>query len=1027
MCIIRCYRHFFLTALCVKIVQSVNNEERSIASKYIRQKQNVESRNLQGNHDLICETIYRIEVEPDPKNPDFGLDKCEYLCATTGILNGKKDLFMYCLNGLSEKMKTDQDMNFPQGQSSMIIENGNQYRDNESFTISLSSDANLDVFDKNEDVGKRQNLLETTPFPFIGNKNTLVIRVTGNGDNEAMEYTREQLSGFIFGDDDDLLNLKSGYAACSDNQLNIVKAVDNNNPSVINDGVMEVTLSLSTTGFYNNNNPAVLENAISAAAKTALNINDAGTIENYFDFVLMCLPPGTGLSTAYAYVGGKRSVYNNEWCIYPTGLMHEIGHNIGLLHSSEGNVEYGDQSCTMGFSYLGNHEGPKMCFNGGKSWVLGWYQDKSVSANLDISTNPTWNGKLIGVTNYSTDEVSEYKVVVEVVTGNPNDATSQNYYILYNRKDGINSGVPEFGDLVTITQASLIQTSSSLRENDRSFQVAQLTVGQTFEISDFKSSGFGLIIKFCELNTTNNPEYARISIYFSNNSDQCNAADPTSAPSVAPSSEPMNQPSSAPSDTPSSDPISAPSVAPSLSVFPSLKPVVGVSSAPSVASSSEPSNLASSAPSFAPSSEPSIQASSAPSVASSSEPSTQVSSAPSVAPSSFPSPSPSIDPSSSISPTTIPGRCPSGQFAFDLELQTDNFGYETRWKIKSEASDSTVAKSIGLLRSNNFYQHDYCFDDGCYDFTITDAWNDGICCTYGQGYYKGYLYGNTEGEPEFSGGEFTSSRTHRFCGRGSSPSAPTQSPTQQNCPSNETKIKINLLTDRFPQETSFTLEGPGNNLLYDEKTFDKNTQYNYDRCFPVGCYVFTIKDSHGDGICCRYGQGNFEVLSDDEIVLEGSRFGRTASKRFCSCGGGKSFELILRADEYPSETSWELKAADNSIVMNGGAIGDLGCLSDGCYTFYIYDSYGDGICCRYGRGNYKVFYDGVLIDEGGKFDGPFESVTFGSCSFSASAATATPQVIDNSYEKTENGEVEQDETQDSTIGCLLRGITRLFE
>ena len=345
-----------------------------------------------------------------------------------------------------------------------------------------------------------------------------------------------------------------------------------------------------------------------------------------------------------------------------------------------------------------------------------------------------------------------------------------------------------------------------------------------------------------------------------------------------------------------------------------------------------------------------------------------------------------------------------------------------------------MAKSRPPLRSSKLYEHDYCFDDGCYVFEINDSWRDGICCAYGEGYFEGYLYGDTEGEPEFTGGEFTSRETHRFCGTGSpspplsTPSmSPSQSPTDQNCAIDETKIEINLLTDRFPQETSFTLVGPDNNLIYDEKTFAKSTQYNYDGCYSVGCYEFTIKDSYGDGICCRYGQGNFEILSDDEIVLEGKKFGRSASKRFCACGGGKSFELILNPDLYPSETSWELKAADNSVILSGNAAGDKSCVSDGCYTFYIYDSYGDGICCRYGRGSYEVFYDGESIKSGGRF-GASESVSFGSCSNFASAARPTPQIIDNSYEKTENGEeIDKNEPEDSATGCLLRGISRLFQ
>merc|ERR1712072_1533002 len=58
-------------------------------------------------------------------------------------------------------------------------------------------------------------------------------------------------------------------------------------------------------------------------------------------------------------------------------------------------------------------------------------------------------------------------------------------------------------------------------------------------------------------------------------------------------------------------------------------------------------------------------------------------------------------------------------------------------------------------------EHDsYCLEDNtCYTFTITDTYGDGICCSYGQGYYKGML----EGSEIFSGGEFSDGETKEFC------------------------------------------------------------------------------------------------------------------------------------------------------------------------------------------------------------------------------------------------------------------------
>ncbi|MCB9295392.1 MAG: hypothetical protein H6559_20050 [Lewinellaceae bacterium] len=67
--------------------------------------------------------------------------------------------------------------------------------------------------------------------------------------------------------------------------------------------------------------------------------------------------------------------------------------------------------------------------------------------------------------------------------------------------------------------------------------------------------------------------------------------------------------------------------------------------------------------------------------------------------------------------------------------------------------------------------------------------------------------------------------------------------------------------------------------------------------------------------------------------------------------------LTIVLDNYPEETSWEIRNASNTVVASGGTYGsspdgstvvENACLPDGCYDFIIYDSYGDGICCAYG-------------------------------------------------------------------------------
>lgn len=71
--------------------------------------------------------------------------------------------------------------------------------------------------------------------------------------------------------------------------------------------------------------------------------------------------------------------------------------------------------------------------------------------------------------------------------------------------------------------------------------------------------------------------------------------------------------------------------------------------------------------------------------------------------------------------------------------------------------------------------------------------------------------------------------------------------------------------------------------------------------------------------------------------------------------------LIINTDNFPSETSWEVIDGANQIIASGGVLGageaftqDI-CLDyNACFTLNVYDSFGDGICCSYGEGNFMV-------------------------------------------------------------------------
>ncbi len=102
----------------------------------------------------------------------------------------------------------------------------------------------------------------------------------------------------------------------------------------------------------------------------------------------------------------------------------------------------------------------------------------------------------------------------------------------------------------------------------------------------------------------------------------------------------------------------------------------------------------------------------------------------------------------------------------------------------------------------------------------------------------------------------------------------------------------------------------------------------------------------------------------------------TASTNYAA---SNNITLTLVLDNYPDETTWELKDFDENIIASGGPYanpGDIGAtitenitVQDGCYAFEINDLASDGICCQFGLGSYQITNDssGEVLAEGGEF------------------------------------------------------------
>lgn len=116
----------------------------------------------------------------------------------------------------------------------------------------------------------------------------------------------------------------------------------------------------------------------------------------------------------------------------------------------------------------------------------------------------------------------------------------------------------------------------------------------------------------------------------------------------------------------------------------------------------------------------------------------------------------------------------------------------------------------------------------------------------------------------------------------------------------------------------------------------------------------------------------------------------TPPKTFTTTGGGNGCngqEVTIKVvlDEYGSETSWELTNANNNTIATGGPYADAQagvaksktvCIPDGCYTLYLDDAYGDGICCDYGDGYMQVIHNGSVVGSSDGYFGHYDVIDF---------------------------------------------------
>jgi len=116
--------------------------------------------------------------------------------------------------------------------------------------------------------------------------------------------------------------------------------------------------------------------------------------------------------------------------------------------------------------------------------------------------------------------------------------------------------------------------------------------------------------------------------------------------------------------------------------------------------------------------------------------------------------------------------------------------------------------------------------------------------------------------------------------------APTPAPTCANTCASRT-FELKLTTDNWPQEQSWKLlDATGAEVASGGGYTSPNTNYVENQCINSESYTFTIEDSYGDGMCCNYGSGSYEVSVNGVLAGSGGSFNASESTVIDTCPPG---------------------------------------------------------------------------------------------------------------------------------------------
>jgi Gametolysin peptidase M11 len=203
-------------------------------------------------------------------------------------------------------------------------------------------------------------------------------------------------------------------------------------------GIIDILLNTSMSNFQYGSDVinAVEEQLIQNGTSI---LGPVSTLESLADKVILMVPPGTGDWVANSGVNFWRAQFNDKWTLSLSAMMHELGHTLGLSHSNEQSMEYGDSTGYMSAAYS-SPVWPRKCFNSAHNYQLQWYQKRHRNITTTNLIERSYLINLATFVDYNITEKNE-PVIVNV---------ADVLYLQYNRAKLFNIDTEEMKDMITI-------------------------------------------------------------------------------------------------------------------------------------------------------------------------------------------------------------------------------------------------------------------------------------------------------------------------------------------------------------------------------------------------------------------------------------------------------------------------------------------------------------------------------------------------------------------------------------------------